>query len=638
MASVTRKSYGNKDYLGAELKNHRAHIYATVASMNADVSSSVARVVYCTETARHYFGKPGAWIGLNTASSFGDTVADLSELPVSAADGDVRVVLDDGSGIPTLYIYDTDEPGWKQIADVRLVLKDGSVLLTGILSVEDENVQVPVNPNDLVTKKYSDDELDDHKADPAAHAAAIAAAVSAGSSADIAAHNASPAAHSATIATAVNGGIATHDADPAAHATQIGAGVAAGIATHNAELDAHHGVILMHLDYHDIDPYSHDYGDVSVPNSRSGRGAKGNLFIVDALHGAPLTFTAATAATHYGLAGRAERPVALAWRPSTIVPFSSTAVTFDDGGSNVVGFATAGIPSGSLIRFPDSVLNTGIFKITSIGGGSEFILSPTPVDEAISTTAEVFLADGIAVFSGRFEVDRDEAIVNAATIGDIIDDNGAGKGSILFSPLVDGARLRKGDAVTVAGTVSCNGTYYVDSYDYETDRVVITTTFPAAESGVGTVDIDHNALTHGFGSAPTSPVAYYADVDDAQGYSTTPGNYLLGMLVDANTFAVQIERVDRKEVATITADDTLDAEIYQYVPINFTAADGEVTLPAGANGMVIDVKDISGNAALYPVTLTPDGAELIDGATSFLVDEANMAIRLTWRSGAWRVS
>jgi len=635
MVSQLRPSYGNKTFSGAELRYHRAHTYATVAAMDADVGTCVARMVYCIETARHYFGKPGAWIGLAAASSFGDTVADLSELPLVAADGDVRVVLNDGSTVPTLYIFDAGNAVWKRVADTRHLLSNGSVLLTGLLSVTDANVQVPTNPTHLVTKKYSDDQLDTHKNDAAAHAAAIATAVSSGTGSGIATHNVDPAAHSSAIAAAVAAGITTHDGTATAHAGPIAMAVDDGIIAHNTDPLAHSDTILGHVADHDEDPYAHTQLDESFPTSRSGRNSVGSQFVLDVKHGAPVTFSGSNADTaRYTNAARARRPVGLAWRPSTIKVVASASLTFTNSTSKVT-LSPAGLQVGHLVTFPSSTLNTGVFKITSLGVG-EVTITPAPVDETVSTVANTYAKDGIVVFSGRFEIDRAATFATAVNIAEIVADRGDGKGTLKLVTAIDGKLVRQGDRLVVAGTVSCNGTYYLDHYNFTTDEFVIDTVFPASEV-VGTVTIDHVAMAHGFGSAPNIPSAYYADVDDSDGYSTTAGTFLIGHQIDETTFSVAIERVDQKVLSNVTDNITLEAELFQIVPVAIVAASKTITLPPGGHGRVVVIKDVIGGAAANNFTIDGDGSETIDGATTLTVSTNYAHYILKWINNGWFV-
>ena len=641
------------NFRGSELQNHRAHTYSTIAAMNADVASAAGRVVYNIEGGRHYFGKPGAWVGLGTASSFGETVANLAALPGTASDGDARIVLDDGSGVPNIYMYDLGGTAWRRIADHRILLRDGTVAITAILSVTDANTVLPTAPAHLVTKKYSDDELAAHAASGSAHASAIttnvnavisthdanAGAHSAAINAGIAAHDAAGAAHSATITSNVNGAIATHDASGAAHSATITTAVNGGIATHDASVAAHATAISTRIANHDANPYTHTLGDDAVPQSRSGATAVGNKLIIANAHGSPLSFNALG---YFTGALRKEFPVGLAWRPSSSFTTASGSTTFDNSDSNIVGRPTAGVLPGYLVRFPSSASNTGYFKVATVVSGTELTVTPAPVDEvAVTTTMVVYRADGIAVFGGEFKIDNAETIYDDRPIQSIIANAGDGDGRIVFTSLIDGKRIRKGDSVIVSGTVANNGTYPIRRYDFDAGAIVVEGPMPANAGAAGSADITHAAQAHNFDTsmpAGDKPIAFYADVDETEGYNETPGVFKIGHQIDVNNFVVNIQRVNAYERATVTAASvTLDAELHQYVPTDSTANAITVNLPAGADSMEIEVSDVAGTAAANNVTLDANGSDLINGAGTNVINTNYGSRTLKWRAGQWRV-
>ncbi len=51
------------------------------------------------------------------------------------------------------------------------------------------------------------------------------------------------------------------------------------------------------------------------------------------------------------------------------------------------------------------------------------------------------------------------------------------------------------------------------------------------------------------------------------------------------------------------------------------------------NGIPIEIKDSTGNAAANPITVTPFGAETIDGLATYLLDSAFVAVNFKPKSG-----
>lgn len=55
-----------------------------------------------------------------------------------------------------------------------------------------------------------------------------------------------------------------------------------------------------------------------------------------------------------------------------------------------------------------------------------------------------------------------------------------------------------------------------------------------------------------------------------------------------------------------------------------------ITLPAGADGQRIVIKDLSGLAGTNNITITPDGIETIDGAATKVINTNYGSIELLW--------
>ena len=60
-----------------------------------------------------------------------------------------------------------------------------------------------------------------------------------------------------------------------------------------------------------------------------------------------------------------------------------------------------------------------------------------------------------------------------------------------------------------------------------------------------------------------------------------------------------------------------------------------LTLPAGSSNAIIRFTDASGDWAANPITLSPDGAETIDGDTSLVLDVERSWVQLMWDGTEW---
>lgn len=104
MAAGPTQHYGSHDFALGELRNWRAHIFATVAAANAQSANAQARLIYIIETQTMYFGRPGAWVALAVAGggtgsgSAIDTVSDPNDLEVEYTSFALTVLdADDGT-------------------------------------------------------------------------------------------------------------------------------------------------------------------------------------------------------------------------------------------------------------------------------------------------------------------------------------------------------------------------------------------------------------------------------------------------------------------------------------------------------------------------------------------------------------
>jgi len=656
MTSVLGKSYGNKDFTLAELRNFRLHIYATLAAMNADVSTAQARAAYCIETDRTYFGKVGAWIGLSNASTWQDAVPTVPDLPVTDTDGFVRVVLDDGTAVgPTIWVYSSAHGGWHKQGDPGIVLKDGTVKFTGIPGVS-SGLVVPVAATDLTTKAYVDvisTALATHIADPTAHAAEIASAIST--------HDTTPTAHAAefaaalaTAAAAATADLNTHKADPAAHATAI----AAAITTHDGNPTAHLAEIASLIATHNADPAAHAAGIAGTAAGGGGgggpatsSGADGafslsgqniieNARVVTGGHGTPCVTRPYESV--YRRATELEEPCGIIWRPSTQQAFGSGSVIFDNATPKITIPTTVGLTPGQVVTFASSVSNAGVFfTVTTVIDGTNIGVSPAPVNETIATAMTSYALDGIIIFSGKFFIDASNPI-GAPSIASATANVG-GHGRIVFTSLAGLSTIRAGDQVVVTGTPSINGTYYVFSVDTSTNSVLLTTVLPASQgspAGIGT--ISHPGQTNNFGTFTTlsqKDVTWYTDDADSLGYSTTVGAWELGQQINSSEFVVRIQRAAGTKTATKTGAGSISRKLKQTIPIDSSGGVFALTLFTALANDEVTFIDYGSALSQYPVTINSDGSQQFGPgtATLFVLDYDAQSISIRFVDGKWRL-
>lgn len=652
MSSVLKKSYGNRDFNLGELRNFRLHIYATLAAMNADVSSAQARVAYCIESDRTYFGKVGAWVGLANATGWQDTVANTASLPVTEIDGAVRVVLNDGTGVgPTLWLYSTSFGGWHKQADPRIVLADGTVKFTTIPGVASGAI-VPVAPTDLVTKAYADSggsALTTHITDPAAHTAAI--------NSSVAAHNVSGAAHSTLFTAAAASATAdlnAHKADGVAHAAVISSAVASSISTHNADSNSHLTEINSLIAAHNSDVSAHATGIAgsaaggSSSSSATG-GADGALSlsgqnvvegvcVVGGGHGTPCTTRPFE--NVYRIATEVEEPCGLMWRSSTPTAFGSGSVVFDNATPKITVPSTTGLVIGQVVTFASSVTNAGsYFTITSILSGVDVGISPAPVNETVTTAMTAFAQDGVVVFRGRFAIDLSAALGSLSIQS--MTANVSGKGRITFTSLAAISRTRPGDSVVITGSVANNGTYVVAVVE-ATNSVLLTTVLPTNQgSAVGSAAFSHTGQTNSFNtfvsSTEMAKTFYTADSASLK-YSTTISAWEIGQQISSSEFVIGIQRA-AGYFSILSVNTTLTRKVRQTVLVDTSSFALIITLFVAAENDEIVFIDGNNTLATQNCTIQTSGGQVIAPAnsSSYVMDTNGQSVTLKFINGFWRL-
>jgi hypothetical protein len=84
-------------------------------------------------------------------------------------------------------------------------------------------------------------------------------------------------------------------------------------------------------------------------------------------------------------------------------------------------------------------------------------------------------------------------------------------------------------------------------------------------------------------------------------------------------------------VTVVNTDDVVSVEVPGPVAV-------AVNLPAGVTGRVFNIKDGLGLAAIAtPITITPNGAETIDGAGTATIDAPYGSITLVYSGAEWLI-
>lgn len=109
-------------------------------------------------------------------------------------------------------------------------------------------------------------------------------------------------------------------------------------------------------------------------------------------------------------------------------------------------------------------------------------------------------------------------------------------------------------------------------------------------------------------------------------------NFLIdvGNNAQTTTFSKQATRIATSTPVTVSAATDVN------VNVNIASA-ATVDLPAGSAGQMFRITDSSGAAATNNITIDANGAETINGATTYVINTNNGGVTLAWNGSEWRV-
>jgi hypothetical protein len=95
------------------------------------------------------------------------------------------------------------------------------------------------------------------------------------------------------------------------------------------------------------------------------------------------------------------------------------------------------------------------------------------------------------------------------------------------------------------------------------------------------------------------------------------------------------DTVDQRVGIVNNATASFTLSYNQHMVVATSAAIRAITLPPGIVGKEYVIKD---GASSANVTITPDGAETIDGNSTFIIDQDFGALRIVWNGNTWAVT
>lgn len=110
--------------------------------------------------------------------------------------------------------------------------------------------------------------------------------------------------------------------------------------------------------------------------------------------------------------------------------------------------------------------------------------------------------------------------------------------------------------------------------------------------------------------------------------------FLVALGTSAATSVVQKQAIRVATISPITVVDTTDFAILSNLGTPGAVA---VTLPAGVQGRIFAIMDGKGDAATNNITITPNGAETINGAATLVLNHASQMVLIQFIGGDWKV-
>ncbi len=110
-------------------------------------------------------------------------------------------------------------------------------------------------------------------------------------------------------------------------------------------------------------------------------------------------------------------------------------------------------------------------------------------------------------------------------------------------------------------------------------------------------------------------------------------NFLVALADSAQSIGKQFVGRRTATATPVTVTATTDC----YLGVNVAGAAAAVNLPAGVNGQVFIIADESGAASTYNITITPNGANTINGTTSYVMSLDKQVTYIVFNSGNWVV-
>lgn len=101
--------------------------------------------------------------------------------------------------------------------------------------------------------------------------------------------------------------------------------------------------------------------------------------------------------------------------------------------------------------------------------------------------------------------------------------------------------------------------------------------------------------------------------------------------------AIGPDTVDQRVGIATNASDTFALTYNQHTVVATSTNARSITLPAGIVGKQYVIKDGAGNASGAAITITPNGAETIDGAATYTIDTDYGVLHIVWNGSTWVV-